>query len=173
VCDASFAALRFLGIDIFVYSFVNPQLPFSCTCLQTPRKWRLELCSYIRDNNLERRWQRSFALAFICYLSIDKQLNRVTFPRCVCVARGAGVLPYITYKRHVPPNGVVILKSWFRTGYPFQRRFLEQGIIFRTLESSSFVSSHIREIIQGQIAFKNTFQCANKQTVVLLLHPVF
>ena len=61
VCDGSFAALRFLGIDIFVYPFVNPQLPFFCTCLQTPRNWRLELCSYIRDNNLERRWQRSFA----------------------------------------------------------------------------------------------------------------
>ena len=27
------------------------------------------------------------------------------------------------------------------------------------------------EIIQGQIAFKNTIQCVNKQTVVLLLHP--
>ena len=29
------------------------------------------------------------------------------------------------------------------------------------------------EIIQGQIAFKTTVQCVNKQTVVLLLHPVF
>ena len=28
------------------------------------------------------------------------------------------------------------------------------------------------EIIHGQIAFKNTFQCVNKQTVVLLLRPV-
>ena len=27
------------------------------------------------------------------------------------------------------------------------------------------------EIIQGQIAFKNTVQWVNKQTVVLLLHP--
>ena len=32
----------------------------------------------------------------------------------------------------------------FRTGYPFQRRFLERGIIFRTHESSSFVSSHLK-----------------------------
>ena len=31
-----------------------------------------------------------------------------------------------------------------RTGYPFQRRFLERGIIFRTHESSSFVSSHLK-----------------------------
>ena len=29
------------------------------------------------------------------------------------------------------------------------------------------------EIIHGQIAFKNTVQCVNKQTVVLLLFPVF
>ena len=29
------------------------------------------------------------------------------------------------------------------------------------------------EIIQGQIALKNTVQCVNKQTVVLLLNPVF
>ena len=27
------------------------------------------------------------------------------------------------------------------------------------------------EIIQGQIAFRNTVQCINKQTVTLLLHP--
>ena len=27
------------------------------------------------------------------------------------------------------------------------------------------------EIIQGQIAFQNTVECVNKQTVVLLLHP--
>ena len=60
----------------------------------------------------------------------------------------------------------------FRTGYPFQRRCLERGIIFRTHESSSFVSSHLK-LFNGQIAFKNTVQCVNKQTAVLLLHPVF
>ena len=49
----------------------------------------------------------------------------------------------------------------FRTGYPFQRRFLERGVIFRTCESSSFVSSHLTFFIQGQIAFKNTVQCVN------------
>ena len=47
---------------------------------------------------------------------------------------------------YVPPNGVVPLfwSSWFRMGYPFQRRFLERGTIFRTHESSSFVSSHLK-----------------------------
>ena len=29
-------------------------------------------------------------------------------------------------------------------GYPFQRRFLERGIIFRTHESSTFVSRHLK-----------------------------
>ena len=57
-------------------------------------------------------------------------------------------------------------------GYPFQRHFLERGIVFQTHESSSFVSSHLK-INQGQVAFENMVQCVNEQTVVLLLHPVF
>ena len=84
---------------------------------------------------------------------------------------GGGVLPYITYTGMCRPTGSWFWSSWFRTGYPFHRRFLERGIIFRTHESTSFVSSHLKLIIQGQIAFKNTVQCVNKQTVVLLLHP--
>ena len=44
-----------------------------------------------------------------------------------------GVLPYITYTGYVPPNGVVILKLLIRTGYPFQRHFLERGIIFNKM----------------------------------------
>ena len=42
------------------------------------------------------------------------------------------------------PTGSWVWSSWFRTGYPFQRRFLERGVIFRTHESSSFVSSHLK-----------------------------
>ena len=56
-------------------------------------------------------------------------------------------------------------------GCPFQRRFLERRIIFGTHESSTFVLKQPFEIIQGQIDFKNTVQCVNKQTVVPLLHP--
>ena len=52
-----------------------------------------------------------------------------------------GVLPYITYTGMCRPTGSC---SWFRKGYPFQRRFLERGIIFRTHESSSFVSNHLK-----------------------------
>ena len=63
-------------------------------------------------------------------------LTLVLFPR--------GVLPYITYTGMCRPTGSWFWSSWFRTGYPFQRRFLERGIIFRTHESSSFVSSHLK-----------------------------
>ena len=55
-----------------------------------------------------------------------------------------GVLPYITYMGMCRPTGSWFWSSWFRMGYPFQRRFLEWGIIFRMHESSSFVSSHLK-----------------------------
>ena len=55
-----------------------------------------------------------------------------------------GAFPYITYTGMCRPTGSGFWSSWFRTGYPFQRRFLERGIIFRTHESSTFVSSHLK-----------------------------
>ena len=42
--------------------------------------------------------------------------------------QGEGVLPYITYTGMCRPTGSWFWSSWFRTGYPFQRRFLEWGI---------------------------------------------
>ena len=63
-------------------------------------------------------------------------------PRCTCTP--GGILPYITYTGMYRPTGSWFWSSWFRTGYPFQRSFLERGIIFRTHESSSFVSSHFK-----------------------------
>ena len=54
---------------------------------------------------------------------------------------------------------VSISEAFSRTGYnisnPRKLQFCKQPF----------------EIIQGQIAFKNTAQCVNKQTVVLLLPP--
>ena len=41
--------------------------------------------------------------------------------------RGGGVLPYITYTGMCLPTGSWFWSSWFRTGYPVQRRFLERG----------------------------------------------
>ena len=58
--------------------------------------------------------------------------------------RGRGVLPYITYTGMCRPTGSWFWRSWFRTGYPFQRRFAERGIIFWTHESSSFERSHLK-----------------------------
>ena len=57
---------------------------------------------------------------------------------------GGEVLPFITYTGMCRPTGSWFWSFWFRTGYPFQRRFLERGIIFRTHESSSLVSSHLK-----------------------------
>ena len=57
--------------------------------------------------------------------------------------RGRGVLPYITYMGMCRPKGSWFWSSWFRTGYPFQRRFLERGIIFRTHESSPLLLAAI------------------------------
>ena len=41
---------------------------------------------------------------------------------------GGGVLPYITYTVMCRQTGSWFWSSWFRTGYPFQRRFLERGL---------------------------------------------
>ena len=41
---------------------------------------------------------------------------------------GGGVLPFITYTGKCHPTGSWFWSSWFRTGYPFQRHFLERGI---------------------------------------------
>ena len=57
-------------------------------------------------------------------------------------------------------NGVSISEAFSRTGYNISNarklQFCKQPF----------------EIIQGQVAFKNTVQCVNKQTVVLSSHPV-
>ena len=41
-------------------------------------------------------------------------------------------------------GGEVLPYNHYLYGYPFQRRFLEQGIIFQTHESYSFVSNHLK-----------------------------
>ena len=51
-----------------------------------------------------------------------------------------------------------------------QGRFLERGIIFRTHESSSFVSSHLK-LFKDRLLLKIRLNALLKQTVILLLHP--
>ena len=67
-----------------------------------------------------------------------------------------GVLPYITYTGMCRPKGSWFWSCWFRTGYPFQRRFLERGIKFRTHESSTFVSSHVK-VFKDRLLLKIRF----------------
>ena len=57
---------------------------------------------------------------------------------------GGGGTPIHYLYGYVPPTGSWFWSSWCRTGYPSQRRFLERGIICRTHERSSFVSSHLK-----------------------------
>ena len=68
------------------------------------------------------------------------------------------------------PNGVVILKLLVYNGVSISKAFSRAGYNISNARKLQFCKQPF-EIIQGQIAFKNTVQCVNKQTVVLLLHP--
>ena len=84
-----------------------------------------------------------------------------------------GVLPYIILLYgYVPPNGVVILKLLIWNVVSISEVFSRTGYNISNARKLQFCKRPF-EIIQGQIAFKNTVQCVNKQTVVLLLHPAF
>ena len=77
--------------------------------------------------------------------TVPNKLNPLPPPPSATVSQApGGVLPYITYMGMCRPTGSWFWSSWFRTGYACQRRFPERGIIFRTLESSIFVSSHLK-----------------------------
>ena len=71
---------------------------------------------------------------------------------------------------YVPPNGVVILKLLIQNGVSILEAFSRTGYNISNARKLQFCKQPF-EIIQGQIAFKNTVQCINKQSVVLLLHP--
>ena len=82
--------------------------------------------------------------------------------------RGGGGYSHTLPIRVCASKGVVILKLLMscRTGYPFQRRFLERGIIFRTQErSSSFVSSHLK-LFKDRLFLKIRFNALTRK----LLH---
>ena len=99
----------------------------------------------------------------ICISLNNRSASYVTPPG------GGGVLPYITYTG--------IAAQW---GRDFEAPGLERVSISETFSRTGYNISKAWklqfckqpfEIIQGQIAFKNTVQCVNKQTVILLLHP--
>ena len=70
----------------------------------------------------------------------------------------------------MPPNGVVILKLLVKNGVSISETFSRTGYNISNARKLQFCKQPFK-IIQGQIAFKNTIQCVNKQTAILLLHP--
>ena len=82
---------------------------------------------------------------------------------------GGRVLPYIIYTGMCRPKGVVILKLLIQNGVSISEAFSRTGYNVSNARKLYFCKQPF-EIVQGQIAFKNTVQCVNKQTVVLLLH---
>ena len=87
------------------------------------------------------------AQAVSLYQPVTSHSSRIIFRSMVFMAaaqRGRGGGGY----SHTLPTRVCAAQRGrdfeaLRTGYPFQRRFLERGIIFRRHDSSSFVSSHL------------------------------
>ena len=68
---------------------------------------------------------------------------------------GGGGTPMHYLYGYVPPNGDVI---------PFHRRFLERGIIFRTHESSGFVSSELK-LFKDRLLLKIRFNALTSKVL--------
>ena len=85
-------------------------------------------------------------------------------------AGGGGGTPIHYLYGYVPPNGIVILKLMVLNGVSILEAFSRTGYNISNSRKLHFFKQPF-EIIQGQITFKNTVQCVNKQTVILLLHP--
>ena len=73
--------------------------------------------------------------------------------------RGEGVLPYITYTGMCRPTGSWFWSSWFRTGYPFQRRFLEWGIKY----CGSWLYLLLKIVADYEEAFISCISWTNKE----------
>ena len=76
--------------------------------------------------NAQLRVSRSMYFYLLAY-QLHKFLKKWKNPN-VGWSGGRAVLPYITYTGMCRPTGLWFWSSWFRKGYPFQRRFLERGI---------------------------------------------
>ena len=80
-------------------------------------------------------------------------------------ARGGGTPIHYLYG-YVPPKGVVILKLSIKNGVSISEAFSRTGYNISNARKLHFCKQPF-ESVQGQIAFKNTVQCVNKQTVTL------
>ena len=93
---------------------------------------------------------------------------QITFTETQVLTRGGSPIHYLY--GYVPPKGVVILKLLTQNGVSISEAFSRTGYNISNARKLRFCKQPF-ESIQGQIAFKNTVQCVNKQTIVLLLHP--
>ena len=66
------------------------------------------------------------------------------------------------------PKGVGILKLLIYNGVSISEAFSRRGYNISNARKLQFCKQPF-EIIQGQIAFKNTVQCVNKKTIVLFV----
>ena len=82
------------------------------------------------------------------------KLNKAAF-----LPRGGTPLHYLY--GYVPPNGVVILKLLIWNGVSISEEFSRAGYNISNARKLQFCKQPF-EIIQGQIAFKNTDQCVHK-----------
>ena len=118
-------------------------------------KYRLRFCSLLQSCT-----ENSYMSIFSCFFLPNLQDHSLLRSRSVLPLQRdvmpGGVLPYITYTGMCRPTGSWFWSSWFRTGYPFHRRFLERGITFRTHESTSFVSSHLK-LLKDRLLLKIRF----------------
>ena len=83
---------------------------------------------------------------------------------------GGGGTPIHYLYGYVSPKGVVLLKLLIQNGVSISEAFSRTGYNISNTRKLHFCKQPFKSV-QGQIAFKNTVQCVNKQTVVLLLHP--
>ena len=77
---------------------------------------------------------------------------------------GEGGTPIHYLYGYVPPYGVVILKLLILNGVSISEAFSRTGYNISNARKIQFCKQPF-EIIQGQIAFKKTVQCVNKQTL--------
>ena len=99
-------------------------------------------------------------------LSFLSQLKPCSGFAYVSLNPGGGGTPIHCLYGYVPPNGVVILKLLIYNGVSISEAFSRTGYNISNARKLQFCKQPF-EISQGQIAFKNTVRCINKQTVVI------
>ena len=144
------------------YLSLNPEF-FSSFSLKSPAE------TLVDGEMIKNAW------TFYVYILVSnffETIHRLQETTKCWTLPGEGGTPIHYLYGYAPPNGVVILKFLISNGASILEAFSRTGYNISNARKLQFCKQPF-EIIQGQIAFKNTVQCVNKQTVVLLLHPVF